>query len=249
MKKILLAFIIGLMTIPCSNSSAQIPIPDDTILKIGSMELPIYGFIDEEGRNSGVFYDFLTEVATRSGLTFENSIMPYLRTIGYLKSGDINMLISTYNEQVLDAGEPLSYLWSYKYILVVGKNSGIKSIEDLRGKSLIYVGQGVRPELKDLPAKIYRVKNFEQSIQMLKRWPGLDAIVISERSYDYLLKKLEFTREDFGSVIPMDEIREEWIFVDRNMPPKTRETLKRATEDVKTDNVFEKLLDKYNVER
>jgi ABC-type amino acid transport substrate-binding protein len=227
-------------------ANAQISSPNDTILKIGSMEFPLHGFIDDDGRQAGLFYDFLTEVASRSGLTFENTLMPYRRTISKLKSGEVNMLISTYNEPAQDAGEPLSYLWSYQYILVPSKNSDITTIEDLRGKSFIYIGQGTQLELKGLPGKIHRVKTMEQALQLLKRRPNIEATLGTERTYDYLLKKLGYTREDFGSVIPLQEVREEWVFVDRNMPQEIREKLKQATQEVLDDKFFETLLDKYN---
>lgn len=235
-----------LLALNCYAAQIQDSIvPDDAPLKIGTMQLPPYGWIDKQGIKHGVIYDMNEEIGRRSGLAYENQILPFARMIEKLKTGEIDLISSLAHKPALDAGEQLSIQHTVTVIVATRKNSNIHTINHLSGKHLVYIRSASYPQLKDIPKRVSRVDNYRQSVQLLNNRPSVDGAVFTEPAYYYWVKTLGLKPDDFGSVIPIEQGKKQWIFVRKNLSEKRKEILKRVTDEIYKEKLYEKLLIKY----
>ncbi|BBO73945.1 hypothetical protein DSCW_13620 [Desulfosarcina widdelii] len=226
-------------------TEAQQSAAEPTILKIGTMDLPPYGWEDSQHEKHGIIYELNQEIGIRSGLPFENKILPHNRMYQMLKHGKIDLISSQAHQAALDAGDKLSIQFKINVIVVAKKGSGIEKIEDFKGKKLIYHHSASYPKLDRLPPKeINRVSSYQQSLKMLYSRP-YDGAVFSEPAYYYWMQEARFTPADFGKVILIECNKKQWIFVRKDLPQKIRIILKRIVEDIYKENLYEELLKQY----
>jgi len=218
---------------------------ETTILKIGTMDLPPYGWEDSQHEKHGIIYELNQEIGTRSGFSFNNKILPHNRMYQMLKNGKIDLISSQAHQAAMDAGDKLAVQFNINVIVATKKGSGIHKIEDLKGQKLIYHHSASYPQLDGLPPKeIIRVQRYQQILKMLYSRP-YNGGVFSEPAYYYWMQEIGFTTADFGKVITIECNKEQWIFVRKELPQKVRIILKRIVEDMYRENLYEALLKKY----
>ena len=214
-------------------------------LKIATMDLPPYGWVDEQGKKHGIVFELGQEIGIRSGTTFTNDILPFNRMLMLLKQGKIDILSSQPHQRALEAGDKLAVIFNINVIAATKKGSGISSIGDFKGKSLIYHQAASYKQLEGLPGKIYRVNSYKQSLETLYLRKGVDGAVFSEPAYYYFMHELGLTPKDFGEVVYIERDKKQWMFVRRGLPLEIRENLKRVVEEIYQENLYEALLKKY----
>jgi ABC-type amino acid transport substrate-binding protein len=229
-------------------AEAQQPAEEFTTLKIGTMDLPPYGWEDSQHDKHGIIYELNQEIGIRSGFSFTNKILPHNRMYQMLKNGKIDLISSQAHQAALDAGEKLAVQFNINVIVVAKKGSGIQKIEDFKGQKLIYHHSASYPQLDGLPPKeITRVHSYQQIIKMLYSRPYSGA-VFSEPAYYYWMQEVGFTPADFGKVIMIEGNKKQWIFVRKGLPQKIRIILKRIVENIYKENLYEALIKKYGKE-
>lgn len=214
-------------------------------IRIGSFDLPPWGWEDQDGSRHGIIFDLHQDIAVRTGLRFMHSMYPFSRVVEMLRKGELDMISGQPHKDLLEAGEKLVLLHTINIIAVAKKGSGIRSVQDLRDKIVVYQRVASYPQLQGLPRQIIRVDSYEQSTQILYARPGVDAAVFSEPSFYYFLKKLGLKREDFGEIIYVERNREDWLFVSRSLPQEVKSSLKKAVEEATRDGMYKKLLAEY----
>ena len=234
-----------LLTLNCYASEIKNSGVENTPLKIGTMKLPPYGWIDNQGVKHGVIYDMNEEIGLRSGLKYENQILPFARMLEKLKTGELDLVSSLAHKPALEAGEQLAIQHTVTVIVVTRKGSNIQTINDLKGKHLVYIRSASYPQLEGIPNRISRVDNYRQSVLLLKKRPVVDGAVFTEPAYYYWVKTLGFKPNDFGTVIPIEKGKKQWIFVKKNLSVKRKKILKSVTDEIYKENMYEKLLIKY----
>lgn len=237
-----LRLILVLFTVLFSSASLS-TIAEIEELKIGTMELPPYGWIDEEGKKQGILYYMHQELGTRYGLPFRNNILPFSRMLYLLKTGRIDLVSSQAHTAALEAGEKLSVQHRVKVIAVTKKGSNIHTIEDLTGKSILYHNSASYSKLEGAPAHIGRVESYQHMIKILFSRAYYDAAVFSEPAYYYWLNMQGFSKDDFGDVIVIQENIEQWILVRKNLPLTTKIKLKALVEEMNQEQIYEQRID------
>ena len=58
------------------------------------MELPPYGWIDENKQGKGIIFDMAQEIGVRSGMPFTHKVYPFARMLKLLKAGKVDILSS-----------------------------------------------------------------------------------------------------------------------------------------------------------
>ena len=226
-------------------SEAQQSAEQPTILKIGTMDLPPYGWKDSQNEKHGIIYELNQEIGIRSGFSFTNNILPHNRMYQMLKRGHLDLISSQAHQAALDAGDKLAVQFNINVIVVAKKGSGIQKIEDFKGKKLIYHHSASYPQLDELPPEeINRVNSYKQSLKMLYSRP-YDGAVFSEPAYYYWMQEVGFTPDDFGKVILIECNKKQWIFVRKELPPKIRLIIKRIVENIYKENLYGELLKEY----
>ena len=215
-----------------------------TLLKIGTMDLPPYGWQDSKLEKHGIIYELNQEIGTRTGFMFTNEILPHYRMYDLLKSGKLDLISSQAHEAAEDAGDRLAVQFNINIVAATQKGSGIQKIEDLRGKRLIYHYSASYPQLDGLPEDIHRVKGYRQMLRMLHSRP-YDGAVFSEPAYYYWMQDLGFTPDDFGNVIVIEGNKKHWTYVRKGLPQKIRSVLKRVVEEIYQEDRYRELLIKY----
>jgi len=157
-----------------SNQTAN----DDNTFIVGfDAEFPPYGYKDDNGSYVGFDLDLAKEVCERNNWTFKAQPIDWDAKDAELESGSIDCI---WNGFTID-GRENDYLWSNPYfdnkqIFVVKSNSGIKSIADLKGKtvetqkdsSALAALKGDNKTLGDTFAKLVEVADYNTGIMDLK---------------------------------------------------------------------------------
>ena len=218
---------------------------DVTTLKIGTMDLPPYGWIDKQGNKQGIIYELSQEIGIRSGMTFTNKMYPFNRLLQMLMEGELDLISSQAHQPALDAGDKLGIQFNINVIAGTRKESKIRSIKDFRDKFLVYHHSATYPQLEGLPKKIQRVKSYQQALQILHARKNVDGAVFSEPAYYYWMQNLGLTPNDFGKVVMIETGKKQWIFVRKDLSISIRKTLKRVVKKIYHENLYEQLLKKY----
>ena len=218
---------------------------NDYTLKIATMKLPPYGWVDKNKKGKGIIYDMTQEMAIRAGIPFSHKVYPFNRMLEMLKIGKVDILSSQPHQRALTAGDKLALQFKINVIAATKKNSGIKNILGFKGKTLVYHYGSSYQQLEGIPGDIKFVSSYEQSLEMLHKRIKVHGAVFSEPAYYFFMKKINLSPRDFGAVIYIERDKEQWMFVRKDLPKKIRAKLKKAVEELYQENMFEKLLKKY----
>ncbi len=205
-----------------------------TTLKIGTMNLPPYGWVDKQGEQQGIIYAMNQEIGIRSGLPFTNQIYPFNRLLSMLKDGQLDLISSQAHQSALDAGDKLAIQFTINVIAATRKGTKIRSIADFKDRFLIFHHAASYPQLAGLPKHIQRVQSYRQALKILHDRPNADGAVFSEPAYYYWMKDFGWTPDDFGNVIMIEQNKKQWILVRKDLPEDLRRTLKKAVQDIYT---------------
>jgi ABC-type amino acid transport substrate-binding protein len=233
--------ILSLFICPLENSYGE----DTEILRIGTMSLPPYGFSSEDGRNKGIVYEHLQEIGRRSGLPFTNYILPFKRMLAMLENSRLDLISSQAHQDAMKAGEKLAHQFSINVILIPKKNVHIRSLEDVKDKTIIFHSGASYPQLDHIEKNTIEVNDYRQSLQILQSREGIDGAVITEPAFLYWMKELGLSPDDFGEPVMVEKDKEQWIFVRKDMPSSTKKMLKAITEDLYHEQYYEQLLNAY----
>lgn len=220
---------------PATNMATQ--------LRIGTMELAPYGWVDDSGKKHGLIYAMNQEIGKRSGLDYTNHIIPFKRMVAMLKIGKLDLISSQPHKEATEAGELLAIQHKVNVIAVTRKNSGITTIADLKDKQLLYHDLASYDRLEGIPASVFRVTFYEQMIKMLRYRDKYDAAIISEPAFYHLIKQLELKIDDFGTIIPIETKLNQWIIVHKDLPEPLKEKLRQIVSDIYHDKMYERLIE------
>jgi ABC-type amino acid transport substrate-binding protein len=218
------------------------------VLRIGTMDLSPYGWIDKQGHKHGIVYDIGNEIAVRAGMKYTNEILPFVRMFKLMKEQKIDLLSSQAHAEAEASGNKLAICWKVNVFAISKKGSGIQSLQDLKDKTVIYHLGSSYKQLEGLPKKILRVPNYEQALKMLYRRSDVDAAVISEAAYYYFMNQMGLTSNDFGKVLDVERDKDQWIFVRKGMPQATREKLKAVVDEIYREKLYDKTVQRYVTE-
>ena len=122
-----------------SNQSSGKSNDSKTTLIVGfDSAYPPYGFVGDDGQYTGFDLDLAQEVANRNGWDYKAEPVDWDAKDALLGSGQINCIWNGFTIE----GREDSYTFSEPYMLneqvvVVKKNSGINSLSDLKGKTVM----------------------------------------------------------------------------------------------------------------
>lgn len=122
-----------------SNQSSDKSDDSKTTLIVGfDSAYPPYGFVGDDGQYTGFDLDLAQEVANRNGWDYKAEPVDWDAKDALLGSGQINCIWNGFTIE----GREDSYTFSEPYMLneqvvVVKKNSGINSLSDLKGKTVM----------------------------------------------------------------------------------------------------------------
>lgn len=215
------------------------------VLKIGTMDLRPYGWSAENGQGHGIIFEMNNEIGKRIGVSYQNRIYPFKRMLKLLKEGEIDLISSQGHLEALRSGEKVAIQFNINVIAATKKNSTISTLDDFKGKHVIFHRSASYKKIEEQTDKIVRVNNYKQALRLLNGDRQVAGAVFSEPAYYYWMKELKLTPKDFGNTILLSDNKEQWVFVRKNLPIEMKQKIKTAVESIYKENYYEKLLQKY----
>ncbi|MCI8469256.1 MAG: amino acid ABC transporter substrate-binding protein [Eggerthellaceae bacterium] len=122
-----------------ADDKAAAPAEDTPTLIVGlDNAYPPYGFIGDDGNLTGFDIDLATEVAERNGWNLELKAINWDAKDALLNQGDINCIWNGFTMEGREGKYEFSDPYMYnEQVIVVKKDAGINSLEDLAGKNVI----------------------------------------------------------------------------------------------------------------
>lgn len=209
---------------------------------------PPYGFVGDDGEYTGFDLDLAAEVAERNGWNLELSAIDWDAKDALLSSGSINCIWNGFTME----GREDDYTFSEPYMLneqviVVKKDSGITSLSDLAGKTVVTqadsaaldVLEGDKKDVADTFKSLQTLPDYNNAFMQLESGM-VDAVAcdLSIAQYQIAAKPDAYQR--------LDPLSSEHYAVgfkkgDDALAAKVTSTLK----DMYNDGTVEKLIEKY----
>ena len=191
---------------------------DDSTLIVGfDAEFPPYGYMDDNGSYVGFDLDLAQEVCDRNNWTLVKQPIDWDAKDSELDSGSIDCI---WNGFTINGRED-DYTWSEPYIdnkqvIVVRADSGINSLEDLKGKivetqkdsSALAALEGDQKALADTFQTLTQIANYNTAFMDLESG-ACDAVAVDigvgqyqisskDNSADYKILDEEISSEQYG---------------------------------------------------
>ena len=150
----------------------------DFVLKVGfDAEFPPYGFVADDGSYDGFDLAMAKELCNRLGWGFEAVAINWDAKDQELKAGNINCIWNGFTY----TGRENEYTWSTPYaensiVLVVKADSGIKTLADLAGKSVMAQAESsavdainANEEFKNSLAEVVELTDYQMGFMDLEQ--------------------------------------------------------------------------------
>lgn len=245
----------GCMLAGCgSNDAAKDSANSDaTKLIVGfDQSYPPYGFVGNDGNYTGFDLDLATEVANRNGWDIQLEAIDWAAKDTLLNSGAINCIWNGFSME----GREDDYTFTDPYMLnaqvvVVKSSSGIKSLDDLAGKSVITqtdsaaqeVLEGDRADLAATFAQLETIGDYNTAFMQLESVADLDAVAC-----DLSIAQYQMSAKPGVYTLLSDELSSEHYAVgvkkgNTELAQKITDTLKAMNEDGTVKRLCEKYAD------
>ncbi len=141
-------FVAGCSAVSSSGTSAESSTPSNSakILTLGSDTYPPFVYVDENGKDTGIDVDILTEACNRLGYKLEVKYINWEEKTNLLADGEIDCVMGCFSM----TGRESDYQWAGPYlrsrqVVAVTPSSDIDSLADLEGK-VVAVQATTKPE-------------------------------------------------------------------------------------------------------
>lgn len=232
-----------------SSDSGEDKSADISTLVVGfDNSYPPYGFMDENNQPTGIDLDLATEVAKRNGWDIQLEPINWDSKDALLNQGSINCIWNGFTME----GREGKYTFSEPYMLneqvvVVKKDSGINSLEDLAGKTVVTqadsaaldVLEGDKKDLADTFKDLQTLPDYNNAFMQLES--GIvDAVAcdLSIAQYQIAAKPDAYTQLD---PLSTEHYAVGFKLGDEVLAQKVTDTLR----DMYNDGTVATLCDKY----
>lgn len=232
-----------------SSDSGEDKSADISTLVVGfDNSYPPYGFMDDNNQPTGIDLDLATEVAKRNGWDIQLEPINWDSKDALLNQGSINCIWNGFTME----GREGKYTFSEPYMLneqvvVVKKDSGINSLEDLAGKTVVTqadsaaldVLEGDKKDLADTFKDLQTLPDYNNAFMQLES--GIvDAVAcdLSIAQYQIAAKPDAYTQLD---PLSTEHYAVGFKLGDEALAQKVTDTLR----DMYNDGTVATLCDKY----
>ena len=232
-----------------SNNSTN----DNNTFIVGfDAEFPPYGFKDDNGSYTGFDLDLAKEVSERNNWTFKAQPIDWDAKDAELESGSIDCI---WNGFTID-GRENEYLWSNPYFdnkqIFVVKDSNIKSIADLKGKtvetqkdsSALAALKGDNKSIADSFKTLTEVADYNTAIMDLESG-ACDAVAMDIGVAEYDISKKNDT--DSLSILNESITTEKYGIGFKKGNDALKDQVQKTLDEMFKDGTVEKIAKKYGI--
>lgn len=140
----------------------------ETPLRIETIQSEPFGRLGPQGP-SGLMYDIGMLIAQRAGLSAENHVVPYARTVLSLQNGTADMVLRFTNDELRQVAHQVAPVLQLPTVVVSRREAPVQRLQELSHRTLsVARGFPVPERLAQVPGlHLQAVNNNEHAIQML----------------------------------------------------------------------------------
>lgn len=139
-------------------------------LRIATIDGPPWGFVDGDGKPTGMMFEIGNRIAQEAGLTSTNQLTPYARIAPEMAHGKTDIVLRFSSEEMVQVAVPVATVVSMPVIAIGGAGSRFQTLADLHGKTVGVVRKSRYTDAFDNDPLIrkYEADNYLQIVRMLK---------------------------------------------------------------------------------
>ncbi len=215
-------------------------------LKMVTFDAYPWGFLNEEGTPDGILTEIGNRILAEAGLSHENVLLPYVRAVKYVEIGEADLILVFSNETLEQKAVNVAPVFSLTTGIIGLAGIRYASLQDLHGKTVVYMRGGEYDEAFRNDSKITKdaVTDYEEEVKMLLNRRVDAAIGVLENFY-MVARKLGYPQEQFGEPLVLNT-RVVYLFLaTKRANTDVIRTLKSAVETLKTQKTFETIIHKW----
>jgi len=225
-----------------------IPTLADDCLNMHVISNAPMGYIDANGRATGVHWDYLTAIEKESGVCINKRLMPYARLWRSLADGQHDGGIIFRSPGREQTSKLVAQIRNLRTVVIPQKGIPLESYADLSGL-IIGKTRGTRlSDRFDNDATLLKLElnDYAQAAKMIQRG-RLDAIAGSGVLLNYHLSKQQLLNQvDLSQGFTLGR-REQWLQLSRKSKHLSKTLrLKQATEQLRAEGVLDRIMTKYH---
>lgn len=254
-RKIILLFVVSLLLlsmVACSPEGKSSNADSDNTFTVGfDQDFPPFGFVNENGDYTGFDLELAEETANRLGLELK------LQPIGWdakdmeLSSGNIDCIWNGFTINGREDG----YTWTEPYmankqVFVVKADSGIQSIDDLKGKVVtVQLDSSAEAALNDNHELVESfgdyIKTPDYNTALMDLESGaVDAVAMDEPVAIYQIEKRGSKFEILEETLAEEEYGVGFLLGNEELRDKVQKVLEEMAEDGTLSEISNKWFDK-----
>ncbi|KQV60079.1 hypothetical protein ASC95_00945 [Pelomonas sp. Root1217] len=211
------------------------------VLRIQTIQSEPFGSIGPQGPR-GLMYDIGNLIAQRAGLTAQNRVVPYARTVLSLQDGTSDVVLRFSNDELKAIAHQVAPVLTLPTMVVSRRDAPLRRLEDLAHLSLAVPRSFPMPDsLAGLPGlRVQSVNNNEHSVQMLMG-RRVDAAYGSNLGLFGAARGLGLRMEEFARPL-LVERQAFWLHLSRrSATPELVDRLMKAVESLQRDGSINRL--------
>ncbi|WP_167730247.1 transporter substrate-binding domain-containing protein [Terasakiella sp. SH-1] len=167
-------------------------------IKLAAPTLHKLAHVDEKGALAGAVLAVIATIEQATTQRVDGSVLPFPRIIAMLKAGEIDLGIFIENPERDKIAHRLQRIYQTNFVLVRPKNSSIKGIDDLAGKTVGISRVGVSKELTGKISKSNILQFSSHRPLMSSLLVGkIDAFFTPDFRFVELIEEGTITYDDF----------------------------------------------------
>ncbi|MGY5389418.1 transporter substrate-binding domain-containing protein [Bacillus spizizenii] len=251
MKKWTVLFVAAILAVlsACGNGNSSSK-EDDNVLHVGATGQSYPFAYKEDGKLTGFDVEVMEAVAKKIDMKLDWKLLEFSGLMGELQTGKLDTIsnqvaVTDERKETYHFTEPYAYAGTQ--IVVKKDNHDIKSVDDLKGKTVAAVlgsNHAKNLESKD-PDKKINIKTYETQEGTLKdvAYGRVDAYVNSRTVLIAQMKKTGLPLKLAGDPIVYEQVA--FPFAKDDAHDKLRKKVNKALDELRKDGTLKKLSEKY----
>jgi polar amino acid transport system substrate-binding protein len=215
-------------------------------LIIRTIAITPFGFLDSAGKPTGIMYEIGNRIAQEAGLSYQNALTPYARTVLDLEYGNADVILRYNNTELPQIAHQVISVLALPSVVVSKNPSRYLSLADLRGKNvgILRGGNFDAAFAADTAIKKYPVNDYEQALKMIMA-DHLDAVIGSNIGVYYTAQKLGISPRELSPPLVLSTQHFVLHFSKKTANEQLLKDLKAAVERLQAQDAFTPIINKY----
>jgi ABC-type amino acid transport substrate-binding protein len=212
-------------------------------LRIGTIDVPPYGMMDNEGATDGVLYQLGSRIAQRTGLPYNNLLYPTGRVYAMLTHRQLDLAISSRSLD-RDLGlVNLGKVWQMEGILLYRANLPLADPRTLADFAPFTIGRltGTCPPLLRAGLQVKDVSDYSQGLRLLAA-NRLDALCGDRGGLQYALRRDTSSPPPRMFTFLTSDV---WAYANPSLSQATLTQLRNATTEMVKSGEAARLIERY----